>query len=188
MRVIAGTARSLPLKTPSGLDTRPTSDRIKETLFNILQGDIPGCVFVDLFCGSGGIGIEALSRGARKAYFAENAKEPLSCLADNLKFTRFEDRAVILKQDAVAALAGISEKEVDILFMDPPYGQEHEKRVLEALSGMRYVTGNTLIIVEAALDTQMDYVEEIGFSVMREKKYKTNKHIFIQKITEQIDR
>lgn len=181
MRVIAGTARSLPLKTPQGLDTRPTTDRIKETLFNILQGDIPGCVFVDLFCGSGGIGIEALSRGARKAYFAENAKEPLACLADNLKFTRFEDRAVILKQDAVAALSGIPEKEVDILFMDPPYGQEHERRVLEALRGMRYVTDQTMIIVEADLDTHMDYAGELGFQVYREKKYKTNQHIFIKR-------
>lgn len=181
MRVIAGTARSLPLKTPQGLDTRPTTDRIKETLFNIIQGDIPGCVFVDLFCGSGGIGIEALSRGARKAYFAENAKEPLSCLSDNLKFTRFEDRAVILRQDAVASLTGIPEKEVDILFMDPPYGQEQERRVLEALRGMRYVTDNTMIIVEAALDTQMDYAKELGFCVYREKRYKTNKHIFIRK-------
>lgn len=181
MRVIAGTARSLPLKTPQGLDTRPTTDRIKETLFNILQGDIPGCVFVDLFCGSGGIGIEALSRGARKAYFAENAKEPLSCLSDNLKFTRFEDRAVVLKQDAVAALTGIPEKEVDILFMDPPYGQEQERRVLEALRGMRYVTDNTVIIVEAALNTQMDYARELGFYVYREKNYKTNKHIFIRR-------
>lgn len=181
MRVIAGTARSLPLKTPQGLDTRPTTDRIKETLFNILQGDIPGCVFVDMFSGSGGIGIEALSRGARKAYFVENAKEPLQCLSDNLKFTRFEDRAVVLKQDAVAALTGISEKEVDILFMDPPYGQEHERRVLEALRGMRYVTDNTMIIVEAALDTQMDYAGELGFCVYREKRYKTNKHIFIKR-------
>lgn len=181
MRVIAGTARSLPLKTPQGLDTRPTTDRIKETLFNILQMDIPGCVFVDLFCGSGGIGIEALSRGARKAYFAENAKEPLSCLSDNLKFTRFEDRAVILKQDAVAALTGIAEKEVDILFMDPPYGQEHERRVLEALRGMRYVTDSTMIIVEADLDTRMDYARDLGFCVYREKKYKTNQHIFLRK-------
>lgn len=181
MRVIAGTARSLPLKTPQGQDTRPTTDRIKETLFNILQGDIPGGVFVDLFCGSGGIGIEALSRGAGKAYFAENAREPLSCLADNLRFTRFEDRAVVLKQDAVAALTGISEKEVDILFMDPPYGQEHERRVLEALRNMRYVTENTMIIVEAALDTQLDYAGELGFQVYREKKYKTNKHIFIRR-------
>ena len=181
MRVIAGTARSLPLKTPQGQDTRPTTDRIKETLFNILQMDIPGCVFVDLFCGSGGIGIEALSRGARKAYFAENAKEPLGCLADNLKFTRFEDRAVVLKQDAVAALTGISEKEVDILFMDPPYGQEHEKRVLEALWSMHYITDNTMIIVEADLDTHMDYAGEMGFQVYREKIYKTNKHIFIRR-------
>ena len=169
------------MKTPQGLDTRPTTDRIKETLFNILQMDIPGCVFVDLFCGSGGIGIEALSRGARKVYFAENAKEPLNCLLDNLKFTRFEDRAVVLKQDAVAALTGISEKEVDILFMDPPYGQEHERRVLEALQGMRYVTDSTMIIVEAALDTQMDYARELGFYVYREKRYKTNKHVFIKK-------
>lgn len=185
MRVIAGTARSLPLKTPQGLDTRPTTDRIKETLFNILQGDIPGCVFVDMFCGSGGIGIEALSRGARKAYFVENAKEPLNCLADNLKFTRFEDRAVVLRQDAVAALTGISEKEVDILFMDPPYGQEQERRVLEGLQNMRYITGDTLIIIEASLDTHMDYVREMGFSVVREKNYKTNKHIFIKKVAEQ---
>ena len=73
MRVIAGTARSLPLKTPEGMDTRPTTDRIKETLFNMLQTYIPDCVFVDIFSGSGGIGIEALSRGARKAYFIENA-------------------------------------------------------------------------------------------------------------------
>lgn len=181
MRVIAGTARSLPLKTPQGQETRPTTDRIKETLFNILQNDIPGSVFVDMFSGSGGIGIEALSRGAKKAYFIENAKEPLRCITDNLRFTRFEDRSVILKQDAVAALTGIAEKEVDILFMDPPYDQEQEKRVLEALRNMHYVTENTLIIVEASLNTDMDYAEELGFTIVREKQYKTNKHIFIRK-------
>lgn len=181
MRVIAGTARSLPLKTPLGEGTRPTTDRIKETLFNILQNEIPGSVFVDVFSGSGGIGIEALSRGAKKAYFIENAREPLACITDNLKFTRFEDRAVILRQDAVAALSGISEKEVDILFMDPPYDQEQERRVLEALQGMRYVTKDTLIIVEASLATHMDYAQELGFCVVREKIYKTNKHIFLRR-------
>ena len=181
MRVIAGTARSLPLKTPSGEGTRPTTDRIKETLFNILQKDIPGSVFVDVFSGSGGIGIEALSRGSSRVYFIENAKEPLACIAENLKFTRFEDRAVVLRQDAVAALSGIPEEEVDILFMDPPYDQEQERRVLEALRGMSYVTENTLIIVEASLKTHMDYAQELGFCVIREKIYKTNKHIFLRK-------
>lgn len=109
MRVIAGTARSLPLKTPEGMDTRPTTDRIKETLFNMLQTYIPDCVFVDIFSGSGGIGIEALSRGARKAYFIENAPKALACIEDNLAFTKMKDRAIVLKQDACAGLTGIYE-------------------------------------------------------------------------------
>ncbi|MCQ2526528.1 MAG: RsmD family RNA methyltransferase, partial [Lachnospiraceae bacterium] len=97
MRVIAGTARSLPLKAPEGLDTRPTQDRIKETLFNILQMDIPECVFVDMFAGSGGIGIEALSRGARKAYFIDNSPAAAMCINENLAFTKFTDRAIVFK-------------------------------------------------------------------------------------------
>ena len=179
MRVIAGTARSLPLKTPDGPDTRPTQDRIKETLFNILQTDIPGCVFVDLFSGSGGIGIEAISRGARKAYFVENAAKAISCIEQNLAFTKFADRAIVLKQDATSALHSIYEKTVDIIFMDPPYNQEHEKRVLALLGQMKYVTEDTLIIVEASLDTDFDYLDQFGFQMVREKRYKTNKHVFI---------
>ena len=97
MRVIAGTARSLPLKTSEGKDTRPTTDRIKETLFNMLQSHIPGCVFVDLFSGSGGIGIEALSRGAKSAYFVESDRNATKNIRDNLAFTRLADRAVVLQ-------------------------------------------------------------------------------------------
>ncbi len=182
MRVIAGTARSLPLKTPEGMDTRPTTDRIKETLFNMLQNRIPGSVFVDLFSGSGGIGIEAISRGASKAYFAENAPKAISCIEQNLLFTKFAEHAIVLKQDAVMALQSIYEKEVDIIFMDPPYGQEHEKRVLTQLSRMKYVTEDTLIIVESSLDTDFSYLEELGFAIEREKKYKTNRHLFIKRV------
>ena len=181
MRVIAGTARSLPLRTPEGQNTRPTTDRIKETLFNMLQTYIPDCVFVDIFSGSGGIGIEALSRGARKAYFIENAPKALSCIQDNLAFTKFTERAIVLKQDACAGLNGIYEKEVNIIFMDPPYDQEHERRVLEMLRGMKYVTEDTLIIVEASLDTDFSYLPQLDFKLVREKKYKTNKHVFIQR-------
>lgn len=181
MRVIAGTARSLPLKTPEGMDTRPTTDRIKETLFNMLQPYIPDGVFVDIFSGSGGIGIEALSRGAAKTYFIENAPRAISCIQQNLSFTKMEDRAILLKQDACAALNSIYEKEVDIIFMDPPYDQEHEKRVLALLDSMKYVTEDTLIVVEASLSTEFDYLEEYGFALEKEKKYKTNKHIFIRR-------
>ena len=104
MRVISGTAKSLRLKTPEGMDTRPTTDRIKETLFNMLQPLLPGSLFVDLFSGSGGIGIEALSRGADHAYFVENEKRAVFCIVENLRFTRLTDRATVLKTDVLSAL------------------------------------------------------------------------------------
>ena len=105
MRVIAGTARSLPLKTPEGMDTRPTTDRIKETLFNMLQTYIPDCVFVDIFSGSGGIGIEALSRGARKAYFIENFN-----MIDDYK----ENMDILLKMGMIESENGIDKYQEDL--------------------------------------------------------------------------
>ena len=181
MRVIAGTARSLRLKTPEGLDTRPTTDRIKETLFNMLMPYLSGAVFVDLFAGSGGIGIEAISRGAKKAYFVENAQKALDCINDNLAHTHFTQQAVVVKQDVFAALRGSIKDDADVIFMDPPYEQLYEKRALEILSEASYVTEDTLIVVEATLDTSFDYVEKLGFEVIKEKRYKTNKHVFIKR-------
>lgn len=181
MRVIAGEARSLPLKCPEGLDTRPTTDRIKETLFNILQPWIPGSIFVDLCSGSGAIGIEAISRGAKRAYFVENAAKAVKCIQENLHFTKFEDRAVLLRQDVVAALSGIHEKEADVIFMDAPYSAGLEEPVLEALYRMPYVTEETLIVFEAERNRNFSFAEDCGFDVTREKCYKTNKHVFMKK-------
>lgn len=181
MRVIAGKARSLPLKTPSGSETRPTTDRIKETLFNMLMPYIPGSVFLDLFSGSGGIGIEALSRGASKAYFVEQNKDACACIAENVKFTHMEKESVLLKQDVYSALYGIHESEVDVIFADPPYHEQHEEKLLAILSDMNYVTSNTLIIIEADLHTDFVFASKYGFHVFKEKKYKTNKHLFIRK-------
>lgn len=182
MRVIAGTARSLPLKTPEGLDVRPTTDRIKETLFNMLQWDIPGGVFVDLFSGSGGIGIEALSRGARHAYFVENEKRALACIQENLQFTHLAEQATILKTDVLSALYGIHEKEADIVFMDPPYDCGHEERVLAVLKDLPWVTEDTLIVIETSLHSDLSYLKSLGFSVEKEKRYKTNRHVFCRKM------
>ncbi len=182
MRVIAGKARSLRLKTPMGQDTRPTTDRIKETLFNMIQGEIADCIFVDLFAGSGGIGIEALSRGAKYAYFIDNGREAAACIQENLSFTKFTEKATLLKQDVFTALPIIHEKEADIIFMDPPYMSGLERDLLEALSRQTYVTGNTLLIMEAKIDTDFEFAEEFGFTVVREKKYKTNKHVFLERI------
>ncbi|WP_342759910.1 16S rRNA (guanine(966)-N(2))-methyltransferase RsmD [Kineothrix sedimenti] len=184
MRVIAGTARSLRLKTVDGLNTRPTTDRIKETLFNMLQPYVADSIFIDLFSGSGGIGIEALSRGAQKAYFVESGKDAFSCITHNVSFTGFEDKAVLLKQDVLTALSMFSEKEADIIFMDPPYASGAEKEVLLALSDKPYVTENTLIVVEATLETDFSYLnslEDFGLKIWKTKNYKTNKHVFIIK-------
>lgn len=181
MRVIAGTARSLRLKTPEGMDTRPTTDRIKETLFNMLQPYLSDAVFIDLYSGSGGIGIEALSRGARHAYFVENNKNALACIVDNLQFTKLAQHATVLKQDVLSALPGIHEKEADVIFMDPPYDKDYERQVLQILSSLPYVTDRTLIVIESSLEKDFSDLEQMGFHITKEKYYKTNKHVFCYK-------
>lgn len=180
MRVIAGSARSLPLKTPEGLGTRPTTDRIKETLFNMLQTKVGGSVFVDLFSGSGGIGIEALSRGAKKAYFIEYDKKALNCIKDNLSFTKFNDKAMVINADVCSAIDRITE-EADIIFMDPPYDSGLDLVVLKLLKNSAIITEDTLIIVETELHRDLKEFEDCGYTVSKEKKYKSNKHLFLYK-------
>lgn len=182
MRVIAGSARSLRLKTLDGMDTRPTTDRIKETLFNIISPSIFDSIFLDLFSGSGGIGIEALSRGAKEAVFVENNPKAMACIKENLKFTRLASRAMTVTTDVMDALYRLEgDKIFDFIFMDPPYDRGLERKVLEYLSDSRLVYEDTVIIVEASRDTDFSYVDDLGLTVVREKVYKTNKHVFIEK-------
>jgi 16S rRNA (guanine(966)-N(2))-methyltransferase RsmD len=182
MRVIAGKARRTLLKTPEGLETRPTTDRTKETLFNILNPYLTDCDFLDLFSGSGAIGIEALSRGAAFAAFSDTSKAAIDCIQTNLKATRFLEKAVVMQKDALSVIRAmeVAGKVFDVIFMDPPYDNELEKKVLEALDSSNIVYKNTIIVVEASLKTNFDYLEGTRFHVYREKEYKTNKHIFIE--------
>ena len=125
MRVIAGSARRLLLKTPEGMETRPTTDRIKETLFNMIQDDLYHCQFLDLFSGSGAIGIEALSRGARQAVFVENHPDAVETIRSNLKTTRLEEQAIVMNCDVMTALKRLEERgfSFDFIFMDAAKGQ-----------------------------------------------------------------
>lgn len=184
MRVISGSCRSMPLICPKGEGTRPTTDRIKETLFNILQCDVPGSVFVDLFAGSGSIAIEALSRGAKYAYIVDNSKEAIECIKQNVNFTKLSDRATIIARSAIDSLYEINVP-ADIIFMDPPYGADVEEDVLAALSNARCLTEDTLIIIEADINKDFDFVTGLGYEVTREKCYKTNKHVFIRRSQEE---
>ena len=178
MRVIAGTCRSLPLVTPQGEDTRPTTDRIKETLFNMIQAEIPDCVFYDFYAGSGGIGIEALSRGARHAYFVENGKQALECIKKNLNFTKLADKATVVSRDVLSAIPFLNEK-ADIVFMDPPYQLGNEAMVCRMLKQSGCLKEDSIIIIEAVKDRDFSDITDLGFSIIKEKIYKTNKHVFI---------
>lgn len=183
MRVIAGSARRLKLVTPAGMHTRPTGDKIKETLFNVLQFDIPGSTFLDMFSGSGGIGIEALSRGAENAVFIDNDKEALKCINTNLAHTKLSDRAEVIPYDVFTAIRRLeaSQRTFDIIFMDPPYGQETERQILERLKDSQLADADTQIVVEAALDTDFSYLEDLGFIIKKVKTYKSSEHLFIKR-------
>ncbi len=183
MRVIAGSARRLQLKTLEGLETRPTTDRIKETLFNMIRDRLVQSQFLDCFAGSGGIGIEALSRGAAKAVFIEKNPRAVECIRQNLRTTHLEDAALVMTCDVVTGLRRLEGKGYcfDTVFMDPPYNHEYERQVLEGLSVFRLVHEETVIIVEASLETDFSYVLELGFEVVRSKEYKTNKHVFLRR-------
>ena len=182
MRVIAGKARRLPLKTTPGFDTRPTIDRIKETLFNILQPDLPGAAFLDLFSGSGSIGIEALSRGARISFFVENNPKAIRCIEENLAFTKLEQDAVVMRKNAVSAIRelGIKKMRFDLVYMDPPYQSGLEEETLCALERAGIVDEESLIIIEADKNNTLDFIGNTPFEVVREKVYKTNRHFFIR--------
>ena len=173
MRVIAGSARRLTLKTIEGMGTRPTTDRIKETLFNILQPELLDCRFLDLFSGSGAIGIEALSRGASHAVLVEQDSKAADCILENLQFTKLIDRAELQKCDVLTALHRMEgQKPFDVIFME---------QVVEYLTRSSLADEYTVIVIEASLETDFSWLEAAGFHAYKYKKYKTNQHVFIQR-------
>lgn len=182
MRVIAGKARHIQLKTVETMDTRPTTDRIKETLFNMIHNELCEATFLDLYSGSGAIGIEALSRGAAVTVFVENSRNAVKCIKENLQKTKLSDNANVMECDVLAAIRALDMKgkPFDFIFMDPPYNNEHEKNVLKALRETSLVDEYTTIIVEASLETEFDYLEEMGYKIIKRKEYKTNVHMFIR--------
>ncbi len=182
MRVIAGKARRLQLRTLEGLETRPTTDRIKETLFNMITPRIADCDFLDLFSGSGAIGIEAISRGARYAAFVENNKEAIECIRENLKNTRLEEEGKVFYMDVASAIRALEleGKVFDIIYMDPPYNLGLEEEVIRSLQNSNIIYLNTIIIVEASIETDFSFLDDTKFCIMKEKLYKTNKHVFIE--------
>jgi len=155
MRVIAGQYRSRPLRSLRGLDLRPTADRLRETLFNVLTAGNPsaleGTVWLDLYAGTGAVGIEALSRGAKTVYFVESAASAAELVQQNLQSLKVASGFTILKQDVSRALRDLAVKPVraDFVFLDPPYRLEGEyEKTLQALSESALLNPNALVIAE----------------------------------------
>jgi 16S rRNA (guanine966-N2)-methyltransferase len=152
MRVIAGTRKGHLLQAPRGLWTRPTSDRTRTILFDLLQGKVSGAVALDLFAGSGALGIEALSRGAGQADFVEKSRRVAEIIRRNLSHTHLEDQAHVIVQDAFAFLARAEAAEgrplYDLLFADPPYNLGYAERLLEALSQCRLLNPGAVAVLE----------------------------------------
>lgn len=178
MRVISGISRGCKLKSPEGLATRPTTDRIKESIFNIMAPDLYECRFLDIFSGSGAIAIEALSRGAKEAVLIDNSDKAMAVIKENLTHTKLIDKAETLKADVFAALnvLGAKGRQFDIIFLDPPYASGLYSQVLSAIVEHKLLDEDGYIIAEQSSGDEP--AEVSGLINYRIKDYKTSKMAF----------
>ncbi|MDR5658308.1 16S rRNA (guanine(966)-N(2))-methyltransferase RsmD [Serpentinicella sp. ANB-PHB4] len=172
MRVIAGTARGIQLITPNDNEIRPTKDRTKEALFSAIHNYLYGKNVLDLFAGTGSLGIEALSRGARKCYFVDNRKESLDLVHENLKKSKLTSDGQVLLMSASQAISKLSSDGIqfDIVFLDPPYSKDILNNILSQISIEKLVHPDSIVIAEHEADIELD--EEIEMLT----KFKTKKY------------
>lgn len=169
MRVITGTARGIQLKTPDGMLTRPTADKVKEALFSIIQFDITGASVLDLFGGTGQLGIEALSRGASRAVFVDAREDACKLIRENLKRTKLESRARIVRSDYLVYLNQCRET-FDIIFLDPPYADVYLENALNRITEIDILRSGAIIVTERPLGKELPW-EVSGYTRSRDYKY-----------------
>ena len=169
MRVITGKARGVVLKTPEGLATRPTTDRVKEALFNIIQFEIPTARVLDLFGGTGQLGIEALSREAKSAVFVDEREEACRLIRENLKRTKLEQQARVVRSDYMAYLKTCKDK-FDIILLDPPYAEVFLENSLKMITEIDILQSGGIIVAERPIGKELPW-EFPGYSRSRDYKY-----------------
>ena len=171
MRVIAGKAKGVSLKTPDGLATRPTADRVKEALFSIIQFDLPGTAVLDLFGGTGQLGIEALSRGAKSVVFVDEREEACRLIRENLKRAKTESAAKVIRSDYMAYLRACREK-FNIILLDPPYAEVFLENSLKMITEIDILQSGGIIVAERPVGKEL-LCEFPGY--IRPKDYKYGK-------------
>lgn len=169
MRVISGKARGTSLKTPEGMLTRPTTDRVKEALFSIIQFEIPGARVLDLFGGTGQLGIEALSRGAKSAVFVDAREEACRLIRENLRRTRLEQDGKVVHSDYLEYLKRCRER-FEIIFLDPPYAEVFLENALKMITEIDILQSSGIIIAERPIGKELPW-DFTGFSRSRDYKY-----------------
>ena len=169
MRVISGTAKGTVLKTPEGLATRPTTDRVKEAMFSIIQFDLPGAAVLDLFGGTGQLGIEALSRGAKRAVFVDAADSACRLMKENLKKTKMEDKSQVIRSDYLSFLKNCKDR-YDIILLDPPYIEVFLENSLNLITEIDILQTNGIIVTERPVEKELPW-NFPGFSRSRDYKY-----------------
>ena len=169
MRVITGKARGVQLKTPEGMTTRPTSDRVKEALFSIINFDIPGARVLDLFGGTGQLGIEALSRGATRAVFVDAGEPACRLIRENLRRTKLEDHAKVVRADYLDYLKRCREN-FDIILLDPPYAEVFLENALKCIAEIDILQSGGIIVTERPLGKELCFESE-GFTRSKDYKY-----------------
>lgn len=170
MRVISGTARGLRLKSLEGLDTRPTLDNVKEAIFSMLFSVCTGATVLDLFAGSGAMGIEAISRGAKEAVFADLNPKACAVVRENLEKARMSDRATVVNTDALRYLetAGKNGMKFDLIFLDPPYSLGLIDESLKFISEYNLLSEGGLVVIEFDSGTKVDIKD---FNLVKDKRY-----------------
>ena len=169
MRVITGKARGVQLKTPEGILTRPTADRVKEALFSIINFDIPGAKVLDLFGGTGQLGIEALSRGATSAVFVDAREDACKIIRENLRRTKLEGQGKVVRSDYLDYLRCCKEK-YDIILLDPPYAETFLENALNCITEIDILQTGGIIITERPLGKKLLLNFE-GYTRSRDYKY-----------------
>ena len=169
MRVITGKARGIQLKTPEGMQTRPTADRVKEALFSIINFDIPGAAVLDLFGGTGQLGIEALSRGADHAVFVDAREDACKIIRENLRRTKLENQAKVVRSDYLEYLRRCREA-FDIILLDPPYAEEFLENSLKRIAEIDILRSGGIIVTERPLGKELPY-EFDGYTRSKDYKY-----------------
>jgi len=169
MRVISGKARGVNLKTPDGMATRPTADRVKEALFSIIQFDIPASRVLDLFGGTGQLGIEALSRGANSALFIDDREEACRLIRENLKRAKLDSQAKVIRSDYMQYLKNCSEQ-FDIILLDPPYAEVFLENSLKLITEIDILQSGGIIVTERPVEKSLSWAFP-GFTRSRDYKY-----------------